>query len=556
MHILETLLQKAIAAGLKRTTIDKTSSWSMMYRKMGPPFPGDWTFDHHPWLFEMSDCETELMIGQKAAQMGYTECAMNKAFKKIDIDKMNVVYVLPATHPDATDFSNGRFDPALDLSKHLDEIFSDTRNTGLKRAGHACLYVRGSRSRGQMKSLPAGFMIFDEVEEMNLANVELAFERMSGQFTRQAFMLSTPRFENIGINAYFKNSSQKHYFFKCPHCSRMTEFTKECLIITAESIHDPRLRDSYLQCKECKTKLPHEEKPNFINLDNCQWIPKYKGRIIEGYHIPQAYSHVLPPWKIAESTIKATTDPYAEQELYNSKWGITHEVDGSRVLDEHIEKAKGGYRRNLDIISKPMLPGLYTLGADVGQKFIHFEIDKWTLSKDASSLGTDINSLAHCQLIREGKVKSFEELGQFLKDYRIRYACVDSEPERRLALQFAQRYDGMVKLIKYTRGITGKTIRDAKDDSEYLVHVDRTSWLDLALGRIIHGNMSLPIDVTKEWRDHIKALVRAYIKDADGNEVGKYVKGENDPDHYAHARNYSELALYFAISLDENRDIT
>ena len=124
-----------------------------------------------------------------------------------------------------------------------------------------------------------------------------------------------------------------------------------------------------------------------------------------------------------------------------------------------------------------------------------------------------------------------------------------------MALQFAQRYDGIVKLVKYTRGISGKTVKDSKDEVEHIVHVDRTSWLDLSLGRIIHGNMTLPVDITKEWRNHIKALVRAYIKDKDGNEVGKYLKGENDPDHYAHARNYSELALYFAVSLDQNKDI-
>jgi phage terminase large subunit GpA-like protein len=166
---------------------------------MGKPYPGPWSFEHHPWLREMHDDMSEFVVGQKAAQMGYTEWVLNITFYCIDVLAESVLYVLPS-ESDANDFSASRFDPALELSPHLGAIFSDVRNVALKRAGSASLYTRGSRSRSKLKSLPVGVLIFDEIDEMIQANIPLAMERTSGQVTKMYRMLSTPTIDNYGIN--------------------------------------------------------------------------------------------------------------------------------------------------------------------------------------------------------------------------------------------------------------------------------------------------------------------------------------------------------------------
>jgi len=76
---------------------------------MGKPFPGLLSHENHPWTKDMRDCDAEMMVGQKAAQMGYTEVALDKSFKAIDIDGISVMYILPASNPDASDFSTARF---------------------------------------------------------------------------------------------------------------------------------------------------------------------------------------------------------------------------------------------------------------------------------------------------------------------------------------------------------------------------------------------------------------------------------------------------------------
>ena len=109
MHEIARLMADRIAAGLKRRSLTKCSLWFKLCRIMGKPYPGPWTFRHHPWLKEMHDSEAELNIGQKSAQMGYTETALNISFFHIDVKRTDCLYVLPAQTPDASDFSAARF---------------------------------------------------------------------------------------------------------------------------------------------------------------------------------------------------------------------------------------------------------------------------------------------------------------------------------------------------------------------------------------------------------------------------------------------------------------
>jgi hypothetical protein len=53
----------------------------------------------------------------------------------------------------------------------------------------------------------------------------------------------------------------------------------------------------------------------------------------------------------------------------------------------------------------------------------------------------------------------------------------------------------------------------------------------------------------------MKALVRHYRKDKDGNPVGSYAKGEGVDDHFAHARNYSEIALAICVGSGASENI-
>lgn len=546
MHKLETILRSRISSGLRRKSITSCSKWAEAYRVMGQPFPGPWRFEHHPWAREMHDCESEEIVGQKAAQMAFSEWALNKTFYNIDVRGFSVLYILPASNPDASQFSTSRFDPALELSPHLSTLFSEVKNIHHKRAGSANLFIRGSRSRSQLKSVPVSILVFDEVDEMVQENIPLAFERSSGQLEKQKLMISTPTIDNYGINMYYRRTTQEHFFFKCPSCSRMTELTfPECLVITAEDLTDQKLKDSYIICKECKATLKHEEKR--IWLQSGIWVPSHTDRDNRGFHINQLYSMAMKPSGLAESYLKALTNPSDEQEFFNSKLGLTHAVQSAKITDEDIENCTKTYMKCLSAKKNSFI----TMGVDVGS-WLHVEIDQWYFDEEIPT--NDINILAKCKLLYECKVRNFEELDGFMREFNVNFCVIDANPERRKALEFANRFYGKVKLCFYANGVTSKNIH-VHTDEECTISVDRTSWLDLSLSRFKNQKIILPQDVSLEYKTHIKAIVRVYDKDKDGNPVGKYVTG-NEDDHFAHARNYSEMALPLGAGLVENYDIS
>lgn len=546
-HQIAELIARRIHEGLSRRSITKCSEWAEKYRVMGQPFPGKWSFDHHPWLRDMMDSDAEMNIGQKSAQMGYTEAVLNRTLFNIDIRSLDCLYVLPSWKPDASDFSAARFTPALELSSHLQELFSDVSNVGHKRAGSANLYIRGSHARSQLKSIPVGQIVIDEKDEMSQDNVPLVFERQSGQVIRETWQISTPTYPNYGINKDFLQSSQNHFFFVCPHCGRFTELDfPDCLVITADSITQSTLKESYIKCRECEAKLDHETKMDWLTTG--EWVETHEGRDWKGWYVNQLYSPTVEPWKIAETALKAQSDPAEETELYNSKGGLPHTVKGAGITDEHLAECISDFRM-FDAYSGSRI---VTMGIDVGFPDLHIEIDEWIVPPPGTPI-TDINQYSKCRLLWAGTKHQFDEAINLFNSFRVNFCVVDAQPERRAALSFANKLYGWVRLCSYEQGITGKSI--LLDNNEPRVKVDRTSWLDMSLGRFKAGSIRLPGDTPLEYKQHIKAQVRIYEKDRAGNPVGRYITPVGE-DHFGHARNYSEIALPLACNTAAPVNIT
>lgn len=513
-------LAERLRFGLTRKSINRCSMWAERYRVMGKPVVGPWTFHYHPWLKAMCDDKSEYIVGQKAAQMGFTEVALNRTFYAMDILKESVLYVLPAETPDAKDFSASRFDPAVELSEHIGGMFSDTKNIGHKRAGSCSLYVRGSRSRSQLKSIPVSHIVLDELAEMDQDNISLAFERTSGQFNKSIFMISTPTIDDKDINTYYKDSDRKHFFFHCPSCSQLIELTLDNLVITAETFNDTRIRDSHLICLHCRNILPHLAKPDY--LAQGLWVPELHNVTWSGWHIPQLYSSTIEPYQLAQAVLRAKLDPSAEQELYNSKLGLPHIVKGANISDDNIKNCTKTFQQGPQ-------KGLICMGVDVGKQ-LHVEISRFIPGEPST-----------CRVIHHCTVLEFNELDKLMIEYRVHHCVIDANPETREATKFANRFIGRVHLCYYAK-MTGLSIKLNEQDLNPVVTVSRTCWLDASLGRFKLETISIPPDTQQEYKDHIQALVRIYEKDMDGNPVGRYVCKDNRNDHYAHARNYCEIA--------------
>jgi hypothetical protein len=517
---------------------------------MGEPFSGPYSFKYHPWCKEVHDSVASFCTVMKAAQMGMTEVAINVAFHTVDVKKRDVLYVLP-TALNAGDFSKSRFNTALLYSPYLKDLFTDTNTVGLKQAGGVNLYIRGSRGDSNLKSIPVSVLVLDEADEMDQRAIWLALERLSGQLHKFVFSLSTPTIPNFGIHKLFLQGTQEHFYFKCPRCGRLTEFIfPECLEICGDTITDPGVRQSHLKCKECKGKIEHEEKLEF--LKKAFW--EKTANVDEdhrSFYINQMYSYTVTPYDLALAYFRGVGDEAAMVEFHNSKQGLPYIPDGGQVTDGEIAAAIRNY------VKENQRPNLGTnrlivMGVDQG-KMNNVVVKEFTIGKGKTS---DINARAHGKVLWEGKLPGddFSTLDPLMREWQIKACVIDADPQINDARRFARRFPGYVYLCRYRRGVTGKELQISEEDSSApIVTVDRSNWLDASMGRFHSDRIHLPANTSHEFKDHIKSLVRTYEKDDQGNSKAIYLN--TGPDHYAHALNYAEIALSLAAGIVSAGDV-
>jgi hypothetical protein len=172
----------------------------------------------------------------------------------------------------------------------------------------------------------------------------------------------------------------------------------------------------------------------------------------------------------------------------------------------------------------------------------------------------DVNSDAFCKVLCLHKFheENFDaEVDRLMREWQIHACVVDADPGPVEARRFARRFPGFVWLCRYRRGQSLKEISISDDNDAPLATVDRSNWLAASLGRYKTSppRISLPADVPDEYQNHIKALVSTYVRDDFGNPTLEFVN--TDPDHYAHAQNYAEIALPLvgarSMSMDINK---
>lgn len=534
--------------GLVSRTLSTCSRWSTHRRIMGAPFEGPYSFKYHPWCREPHDSKASFNTVMKAAQMGLTEVAINIAFYTVDMLKRDVLYVLP-TALNASDFSKSRFNTALLHSPYLSTLFTDTNTVGLKQAGGVNLYIRGSRGDSNLKSIPVSVLVLDEADEMDQKQIWLALERLSGQLHKFVFSLSTPTIPNKGIHKLFLQGTQEHYYFDCPRCGRKTELIfPDCLEICGESITDPATRLSHLKCKECKGRIEHEEKTEF--LKKAFWeATSHVDEDHRSFYINQMYSYTVKPSDLALAYFRGVGDEAAMVEFHNSKQGLPYIPDGGQVTESEIDVAIRPY------FKENQRPDIGTgrcivMGIDQG-KTNHVVVVEYLMNGSG-----DLNAAAFAKVLWEGKLPGddFSALDPLMREWQIRAAVIDADPQINDARRFARRFPGYAYLCRYRRGVTGKELQVAEEDSGApIVTVDRTNWLDATMGRYHSDRITLPANTSLEFKAHMKALIRTYEKDELGNSKAVYLN--TGPDHFAHALNYAEIALPLAAGVVAGGDV-
>jgi len=145
----------------------------------------------------------------KAAQLGLTSKAMLRvAYRARYGGYRGILYLFPSKS-DVTDFAKGRIDPLIDDNPDtIGQWVRDTDSASVKRIWNCFLYLRGMKARVGLKSVPADFIVFDELDEAPQNAIDMAMERMGHSEFRE--VLNARAFAERHSGRVFLNYYNEH----------------------------------------------------------------------------------------------------------------------------------------------------------------------------------------------------------------------------------------------------------------------------------------------------------------------------------------------------------
>jgi hypothetical protein len=482
------------------------------------------TFKNHEYLIDIYFDMSPKKVFKKGAQLGFSTYEMLSAiFGCKNIYPKGVLYMFP-TKDDVTDFSDTRFGRVLDDNKgSVGQWVKDTDRSNLKKVGQSFLYLRGTRTRTALKSIPVDKLIYDEYDEMRPGKgstssdkavkfdpIALARERISHSEYKHVDILGTPLLPDYGVEAEFKKSSQKHWYIYCEACGEHTcmelEFPK-CLKMDKGRV--------IRACKKCGGE---------INPSNGQWIEHYKNREMTGYYISQLCSHYIEPREILETFNNLDDLSVLErQEFYNSKLGMGYIEIQDRLSKQQILALCDPY-----MMDGADNEGTAFMGVDQG-KHLHYMIGK--KNPDDKTI----------RVIHMGVMKEWEDLYRLMDVFSVWRCVCDGQPETRNARKFADAFPGNVYLHRYDYHLKGAT---KWDYNNFEVNTNRTESLDDSHDAISQQRLLLPrqSSETEAFAIHCTNIVKKRDEDPEtGSKSHEYVK-LSGPDHYRHTFNYLMIA--------------
>lgn len=543
-------LASRIKSQLIESSLTTCTRWASQKIHMPHPFAGPMSFDRFPWQRDVLNINEGIVTVKKAAQIGFSVAGLARALYVVGQRVEDVLYVLP-TQGLAGDFSKGRLDAIIDLSPDLKDLFKSVNSVGLKvTKQRANIYIRGSVSSRGLVSVPVSSAIIDEYDRCAENTYDLVTERLSGQLTKYLFSLSTPTLPEFGIDKQHQMGTKEEFHFKCPSCGKyITLKWPDNVKICGSGPGDPECEKSYYFCNECGAELPHEGKMDW--LSTAKWVPTQHVQGHRSFHINQMFSSTVSPPEMVNAYHKSLLSDLAAIEFKNQKMGEPHIVEGARITDKIInENMDSSYRLgdNRPDDSSRMI----CMGIDVGT-FLDCWIAEYSYDREPGNTPYVSSVSKLLQAIRI-PAEDWNQLPNLMREWQIKHVVIDFQPDTVNARRFCRMFKGFASMCQYRRGTVGNEIKETTDEHGVpCLTVDRTSFLDMALGRFHKKRITIPSTIGGVVREHLKAPIRTYEIDEMGLPRGVYKSIADD--HMAHAAAYCEIAHFRAFCQSTGRTI-
>ena len=453
-------------------------------------------FKDHPFLWDIYEDLSPKQVILKAAQIGLTTLQIIKSLWVARFKGIDIIYTLP-TESDVQQFAGGKVNRIIAQNPVFQEWVKDKDSVEQKAVGDNLIYYRGTFTQKAAIMVSSDLNIYDEVDASKQDVIEQYATRLQHSKTKGEWFFSHPSAEQTGVDKYWGRSDQKHWFIKCPSCS------KEQYLSYPESI-DENLEQ--FVCKHCKAVLPDDARRK------GRWVKKYKEAEFSGYWIPL----LICPWISAKEILNYRKHK-SEEYFWNKVLGLPYVGGGNKLT-------KAQLMRNLTEKVNQQ-EGRIVIGIDTGKK-LHYVC--------GNQQG----------LFYYDETTEWAEIEKLLNRWPRSIAVIDQGGDLIGPRALREKYPGRVFLCSYGEDRkTQELVRWGKRDEDGAVIADRNRMLQLVVDEFTDGRVPLQ-GTENDWYDyylHWSNLTR--IKEENERGMLRKIWVRNGDDHWAHATAYWRVGM-------------
>ncbi len=506
---------------------------------------GPFTFKGREYQDEPMSTPTRRICYIKGTQiLGATEMEGLKSLHGMIMGKykLGVAHIFP-TMDEVGEYSKSRINPLIAANKTFIGKYIKTQKSGtdtisLKKVRGAFFYCRGARqaqkigdsiesTSSKTSSFSVDREVYDEVDYMDMDVIEKFKGRMRESPYKEEVYLGNPSHEDHGIDLIFKQSDQRFWFRKCPHCtgiiSTPAAITASGVWTCAEKsfpdcVKIRRDGTGYVGCDKCgKELLP------WAGDGSAQWVPDFpeKTEYMRGYMASEMISPRCDPGEVLADFINPPFGNLAD--VIRLRLGKPY---SSREDKLRINDVLANCGNDSPALSHS---GPCAMGVDVGKEY-HAVVIGIKTAND------------RYEVIKTRKADNFQEVFDLARRYNVKSDVADIGPYYEAVRKYQKSSGHKTFLCQY---LDNSVIDEMFNDNTGVVKVDKTAIFDKTHRLLLNGHIRLPArcpDIEEFARQCCNC---ARFEETDKRKnviVNRYRPTGDRQDHFRSALNYFVLA--------------
>ncbi len=450
-------------------------------------------FADHAYLADIYKDLSPKQAILKAAQIGLSTLVNIKALWVAKNKGLDIIYSMPST-ADVRQIVAAKTNRLIGNNPIFQEWTSDKDSIDQKRVGKAVIYYRGTWTETAALAIPADLYISDETDRSKQDIVTQYKTRLQHSKFGWEWYLSNPSAPGNGVDLYWEQSDQKHWFIKCS-CGHEWYLTMQNIMYDGDK--------PYFGCLKC-----HKE----LDRHKGRWIAKHKDREISGYWIPLL---IVP--RYSAQYILDKQKEYSEEQFTNYVLGQPYIGRGNKLTRQM-------FLQNLVEEVNPRDSQLI-IGVDTG-KDINFQL--------SNKYGTFFYD----------KVKTYEPLKKLMRDNPSAIMVIDQGGDIIGPRQMREEFPNRVFLCFFRADQKNDKLITWNDD-EGTVVADRNKLIQLCIDEMMEKRSPF-FGTEADWNEYMLEWLGMYRTEEESNlgtPIFKWNKPSSGRCDYPFCHVYARIGL-------------